>query len=86
MVSVLTIATGLYSEFVPAFTASAIRHVKGLRQIYLFSDGDPKLNDPVAWLPWGPPSLAVSNTPSLPRLCCLPEYPPNRERTPVCGC
>jgi histo-blood group ABO system transferase len=53
MVSVLTIATGLYSEFVQAFTASAIKYVKGLRQIYLFSDGDPKLNDPVAWLPWG---------------------------------
>lgn len=53
MVSVLVVATGLYVEFLPSLVLSALKHVKGLRRIFVLSERDPNLGDSVTWLPWG---------------------------------
>jgi histo-blood group ABO system transferase len=53
MVSLLVVATGLYVEFLPSLLASARQHVKGLHRVFVLSERDPELGDPVTWLPWG---------------------------------
>ena len=54
-VGVVTIATGRYGEFLPAFIESARDHVVGLSDICVLADSalGADRGDDVRWLPWG---------------------------------
>lgn len=51
-VGLVTIATGRYTEFVPALVASARQHLVGLGPVFVLSDAD-VIDADVTLLPWG---------------------------------